>query len=178
MEIQEKAETTILQKTKNKEIVDIDGHLYIRQINPGVIIMPYTLDANGIPIEIGIISEILEQRPGGIAKTLISGTPDDEDINIFQTAIRELKEEAGFDIVDIKKWSFLGTLYTSKLILNANPCFAVDITGFSQVKKDPDGDKEKDSKFELIGIEEALNLDDCLISTLFIKTFKDLFIKK
>ena len=44
MELYEKAEQTVIQKTKNREVVDIDGHLFIRQINPGVIIMPYTLN--------------------------------------------------------------------------------------------------------------------------------------
>lgn len=179
MELFEKMETAVLQKTKNKEVVEIDGHLFIRQINPSVIIMPYTLDTKGFPKEIGIMSEILDQRPGGMARTLITGTPEDDDINIFQTAVRELREESGFDVTDIKRWKFLGSLYTSKLILNANPCFAVDITSLISEDKSTDGSqKEKDSKFELLDIDDALNLEDSLISTLFIKTFKDLFTKK
>ena len=32
--------------------------------------------------------------------------------------------------------------------------------------------------FELVNVDEALNLDDSLISTLFIKTFKDIFTQK
>lgn len=141
--------------------------------------MPYTLGGDELPEQIGIISEILDQRPGGISKTLITGTADDEDANIFQTAVRELKEESGFEVTDIKRWKFLGSLYTSKLILNSNPCFAVDITSIVSGDKEPDEtDKEEDSKFELVSVEEALDLDDSLISTLFIKTFKDLFIQK
>ena len=178
MGIQKKSEVKSVQKTKNKEIVDIDGHLFIRQINPGVIIMPYTLNPEGEPNEIGIMSEILDQRPGGIAMTLITGTPEDNDDNIFQTAIRELREESGFDVSDIKRWKFLGSLYTSKLVFNSNPCFAVNITSLVAEEKTTDGSqKEKDSKFELIGVTEALNLEDSLVSTLFIKTFKDLIIK-
>jgi hypothetical protein len=178
MEIQEKSEVKSVQKTKNKEIVDIDGHLYIRQINPGVIIMPYTLNEDGSPNEIGIISEVLDQRPGGMSKTLITGSPDDSDANIFQTAVRELKEESGFEVTDIKRWKFLGSLYTSKLVLNSNPCFAVNITSLVSGEKETDGSQvEKDSKFELIGISESLNLEDCLVSTLFMKTFKDLITK-
>ena len=121
MEIFEKAEIKSLQKNKNTESVEIDGKLFIRQINPGVIIMPYTLDSDKNPNEIGVISEILSQRTGGISMTLITGTPEDSDANIFQTAIRELKEESGFFVEDIKRWNFLGTLYTSKMVLNANP---------------------------------------------------------
>lgn len=176
METRENPEQKVIQRTKNKEIVEIEGHLYLRQINPGVIIMPYTLNEDGTPNEIGIMSEILFQRPVGISKTLITGTPKDSDLNIFQTAVRELKEESGFNVEDIKKWKFLGALYTSKMVLNSNPCFAVDITGLVAEDMEPaESQKEKDSKFELVTIDEALNLEDSLISTLFIKTFKDLF---
>ena len=179
MEIFEKEEMKSLHKTKNTEVVEIDGKYFIRQINPGVILMPYTLDSDGNPDQIGIINEILEQRPGGISMTLITGTPDDSDANIFQTAVRELKEESGFFVDDLKRWKFLGTLYTSKMVINSNPCFAVNITSLVSEEKTTDGSKgEKDSKFDLISIDEALSLEDSLISTLFIKTFKDLFIKK
>ncbi len=175
----EKGEITSIQKNKNTEAIDIEGKIFIRQINPGVIIMPYTLSSEGLPDQIGIISEILDQRPGGISKTLITGSQDDGDANVFQTAVRELKEESGFDVSDIKRWNFLGSLYTSKLVLNPNPCFSVNITGLVAEEKSTDGSKsEKDSKFELISVESALELEDSLVSTLFIKTFKDLFVNK
>jgi len=176
MELYEKADQTVIQKTRNREVVDIDGHLFIRQINPGVIIMPYTLDDSGLPSKIGIISEVLDQRPGGMAKTLITGSQDDKDDNIYQTAVREMEEESGFLVEDLKRWQFLGSLYTSKMVLNSNPCFSVNITGLVSGDKKTDGSKsEKDTKFELVTVDEALNLDDSLISTLFIKTFKDIF---
>jgi 8-oxo-dGTP pyrophosphatase MutT (NUDIX family) len=179
MEIFEKAEITSLKKTKNTESVELDGKIFIRQINPGVIIMPYTLDGEKNPEFIGILSEVLEQRPGGISMTLITGSPDDDDANIFQTAVRELKEESGFLVEDIKRWNFLGTLYTSKMVLNSNPCFSVNITGLVADEKTTDGSQsEEDSKFELIEVEQALDLEDSLVSTLFIKTFKNVFIKK
>jgi len=178
MELNEKAEQTVIQKTKNREVVELDGHLFVRQINPGVIIMPYTLDDNGYPDKIGVISEVLDQRPGGMAKTLITGSQDDSDDNVFQTAVRELKEESGFDISDLKRWKFLGSLFTSKLVMNSNPCFSVNITSLVAEEKTTDGSQdEKDTKFELVSVDEALDLDDSLVSTLFIKTFKDLFNK-
>jgi hypothetical protein len=179
MELYEKADQTVLQKTKNKEVVEIDGHLFIRQINPGVIIMPYTVNDKGMPDKIGIISEVLDQRPGGMSKTLITGSQDDDDSNIFETAVRELEEESGFKVEELKRWDFLGSLYTSKMVLNSNPCFAVNITGLVSGEKTTDGSKaEKHTKFELISVEDALNLDDSLVCTLFIKTFKDIFTQK
>lgn len=140
--------------------------------------MPYTVDDLGFPAKIGIISEVLEQRPGGMSMTLITGSQDDDDKNIFRTAVRELEEESGFVIKDLKKWKFLGSLYTSKMVINSNPCFAVDLTGSVAKEKKTDGSQsEKDSKFELIDIDNALDLEDSLVSTLFIKTFKNLFNK-
>lgn len=185
METYEKQEIKTIQKSRNTEAVEIDGNIFIRQINPGVIIMPYTLDEEGNPSQIGIINEILDQRATGISKTLITGTPDDSDVNIFQTAIRELLEESGFEVKDIKRWNFLGSLYTSKLVLNASPCFSVNLTSLvasednveKKESEEDENDSEKDSKFELINVDEALSIEDSLISTLFIKTFKNLFIK-
>jgi 8-oxo-dGTP pyrophosphatase MutT (NUDIX family) len=141
--------------------------------------MPYTLNDEGLPNKIGIISEVLDQRPGGMAKTLITGSQEDKDDNIYQTAVREMSEESGFLVEDLKRWKFLGSLYTSKMVLNSNPCFAVNITGMVSGDKETDGSKsEKDSKFELVSVDEALNLEDSLVSTLFIKTFKDIFNQK
>lgn len=183
METYEKQEIKTIQKSRNTEAIEIDGSIFIRQINPGVIIMPYTLDDEGNPSQIGIINEILDQRSTGISKTLITGTADDRDSNIFQTAVRELLEESGFEVKDIKRWNFLGSLYTSKLVLNANPCFSVNLTSLvasednTDKKESEEDDSEKDSKFELINVDDALGIEDSLISTLFIKTFKNLFIK-
>lgn len=179
MELYEKANQKVVQKTNNREILDIDGHLFIKQVNPGVIIMPYTITSSGFPDKIGIISEVLDQRPGGMSKTLITGSQDEEDSNIFQTAVRELKEESGFLVEDLKRWEFLGSLYTSKMVVSSNPCFSVDITGLVAGEKTTDGsESEKNTKFELVSVEEALNLEDSLVSTLFIKTFKDIFNQK
>jgi 8-oxo-dGTP pyrophosphatase MutT (NUDIX family) len=141
--------------------------------------MPFTVDDSGFPNKIGIISEVLDQRPGGMAKTLITGSQDDKDDNIYQTAVREMEEESGFLVEDLKRWKFLGSLYTSKMVINSNPCFAVNITGLVSGERKTDGStSEKNTKFELVTVAEALNLEDSLVSTLFIKTFKDIFNKE
>jgi len=138
--------------------------------------MPYTVDESGNPISIGVISEISHSRPGGMSKTLITGSPDDEDANILQTAIRELKEESGISAEDVERWKFLGNIYTSKMVSNPNPCFSVDVTGLEIANKETDSSlEEKDSSFEMLDVPEALSLDDALVSTLFIKHFKNNF---
>lgn len=158
------------------EVVEDNGSVYLQQHEPSVVVMPYTVDENGNPVSIGIISEISNSRPGGIAKTLITGSPSDDDDNILQTAIRELEEESGISAGDVKRWKFLGNIYTSKMVSNPNPCFSVDVTGLEIKEKETDGTTdEKDSTFEMLDISDALSLDDALVSTLFIKHFKNNF---
>jgi 8-oxo-dGTP pyrophosphatase MutT (NUDIX family) len=158
------------------DVIDDNGSIYIEQIDPSVVVMPYVIDESGNPISIGIISEISNSRPGGITKTLITGSPNDDDANILQTAIRELKEESGISVENVDKWKFLGNIYTSKMISNPNPCFSVDVSGMTIGNRETDGTSdERDSSFEMMDIGEALSLDDALVSTLFIKHFKNNF---
>jgi hypothetical protein len=62
------------------------------------------------------------------------------------------------------------------MVSNPNPCFSVDVTGLEIKEKETDGTTdEKDSTFEMLDISDALSLDDALVSTLFIKHFKNNF---
>lgn len=158
------------------EVVEDNGYVYLQQHEPSVAVMPYTVDENGNPVSIGIISEISNSRPGGITKTLITGSPSEDDDNILQTAIRELREESGISAEDVKRWRFLGNIYTSKMVSNSNPCFSVNVTGLEIKEKETDGtEDEKSSTFEMLDISDSLSLDDALVSTLFIKHFKNNF---
>lgn len=159
-------------------ITEIDGAVYIKQINPSVIILPYIQDDSGMPLSIGVISEISKSKPTGISKTLITGSPNDDDDNILRTAIRELREESGFNVESVDRWKFLGNVYTSKIISNPNPCFSVDVTGLESDNKITDGSQDEiDSSFEMMSVSEALSLEDSLVSTLFIKHFKNIINK-
>jgi hypothetical protein len=62
------------------------------------------------------------------------------------------------------------------MISNPNPCFSVDVSGMTIGNRETDGTSdERDSSFEMMDIGEALSLDDALVSTLFIKHFKNNF---
>ncbi len=155
------------------EISNTDGSVGIKQKNPSVLILPYTLNEEGNPIKIGLISEPSSIRNTKISYTIISGTPDRDDVDILASAKRELKEESGIDVEDTDKWEYLGNIFSSKLVVNGNPAFGVDVTGIEIKEKEGDGSKnEENTKFELVNINEAISHDDALISCLFLKIFQ------
>jgi hypothetical protein len=157
-----------IQVIENKERVGI------KQKNPSVMILPYTIDESGNPKSIGLISEPSYIKEEKMTYTIITGSPDKSDVDILATAKRELLEESGYEVQDTDKWDFLGNIHSSKLLVNGNPAFGVDITGIEKVKKSGDGsESEENSKFSLFALNDALNFDDALISCLFLKIFQN-----
>lgn len=164
----------ILFQNNYIEVIENKGIVGIKQKNPSVVILPYTTDESGNPKSLGLISEPSSIKDEKITYTIISGSPDDSDVDILSTAKRELKEESGYEIENTEKWDFLGNIQTSKLIVNGNPAFGVDVTGLEKGEKSGDGsEKEENSKFSLMPINDAINLDDALISCLFLKIFQN-----
>lgn len=164
----------ILFQNNYIEVIENKGIVGIKQKNPSVVILPYTTDESGNPKSLGLISEPSSIKDEKITYTIITGSPDDSDVDILSTAKRELKEESGYEVENTEKWDFLGNIQTSKLIVNGNPAFGVDVTGLEKGEKSGDGsEKEENSKFSLMPINDAINLDDALISCLFLKIFQN-----
>ena len=168
------SEPKILLQNDHIEVIEIGNRVGIQQKNPSVIILPYTTDESGNPKSLGLISEPNSLKEGGMSLTVITGSPEDYDEDILETAKRELKEEAGYEINDIEKWEYLGNIKTSKIVINGNPAFGVDVTGMERGQKSGDGSKnEENSKFSLVNLSDAINLDDALVSCLFLKIFQN-----
>jgi hypothetical protein len=164
----------ILFQNNYIEVIENKGIVGIKQKSPSVIILPYTTDESGNPRSLGLIAEPSSIKEEKITHTIITGSPEDSDVDILATAKRELKEESGYEVEDTEKWDFLGNIQTSKLIVNGNPAFGVDVTDLQSKEKSGDGsDKEENTKFSLIPVNDAINLDDALISCLFLKIFQN-----
>lgn len=164
----------ILFQNKYIEVIENKNIIGIKQKNPSVIILPYITDESGNPKSLGLISEPSSIKEGKMTYTVISGSPDDSDVDILATAKRELQEESGYNMDDTEKWDFLGNIHSSKLLVNGNPAFGVNITDLPGDKKTGDGsEKEKNTKFSLIPINDAINMDDALIACLFLKIFQN-----
>lgn len=164
----------ILLQNNYLNVIERDNKIGIQQKNPSVMILPYTTDELGNPKTLGLISEPSSLKEGGISLTIITGSPEDSDVDILETAKRELKEESGYSVNEIERWDYLGNIKTSKIIINGNPAFGVDITGLEKGEKEGDGSKsEENTKFSLVGLNDAINLDDALVSCLFLKIFQN-----
>lgn len=168
------SEPKILLQNDYLDVIERGNRIGIQQKNPSVMILPYTTDESGNPKSLGLISEPNPLRDGGISLTIITGSPNIDDVDILETAKRELREESGYDVNDIERWDYLGNIKTSKIVINGNPAFGVDITGLERGEKTGDGSKSEDnSKFSLVGLNDAINLDDALVSCLFLKIFQN-----
>jgi 8-oxo-dGTP pyrophosphatase MutT (NUDIX family) len=164
----------ILFQNSHIEVIENKGIVVIKQKNPSVIILPYTTDESGNPKSLGLIAEPSAIKEEKITYTIITGTPEDSDVDILATAKRELKEESGYEVDDTEKWDFLGNIQSSKLIVNGNLAFGVDVTDLQNDDKEGDGSEtEANTKFSLLPINDAINLDDALISCLFLKIFQN-----
>jgi 8-oxo-dGTP pyrophosphatase MutT (NUDIX family) len=168
------SEPKILFQNEFIEVIQNKDRIGIKQKDPSVIILPYTIDNEGNPDKIGLLSEPSSIRDSKMSFTVISGSPDSDDLDILATAKRELKEEGGYNVEDTDKWEYLGNIYASKMVVNGNPAFGVDITGMEGVKPEGDGTGfELNSKFQLVSVKEAISNDDALISCLFLKIFQN-----
>jgi len=121
------------------EVIENNDRVGIKQKTPSVMILPYTLDESGNPKKLGLIAEPSAIKETKISYTIITGSPDESDVDILATAKRELSEESGYTVEDIEKWDYLGNISTSKMVVNGNPAFGVNITGVEKEEKTGDG---------------------------------------
>lgn len=166
----------IISKTEYFDVIEIDGMVGIEPGELCVVIMPFEKDQRGLPKTLGVLKEYNPMRDGNYSITLITGRAEGEDPDVLATAIRELKEESGYDVQDPDKWYYLGVMTTSKLVSQEHPCFAVDVTGLNKAEKEGDGTESEDkSEYLQMSIKEALNTNDSYVPTLFLKIFRYIF---
>ena len=169
-------ESKILFKNKYFNVIQTGETVGIEPLQLDVAILAFVRDEKGLPNFLGVLREFNPLRDGQFTTTVVTGKSEEEDPDILSTAIREFKEESGYDVPDLDRWFYLGQLTGSKIVKQEHPCFAVDITGLE--KKESEGEEsesEENSKFKLMSIKEALNSDDCYVLSLFMKIFLYIF---
>jgi|688.fasta_scaffold165048_5 8-oxo-dGTP pyrophosphatase MutT (NUDIX family) len=161
------------------EIQEKDGIEVVRFPKACVAVIVYTLDANGVIKEIGVVKEKNPHFQEGFTENVIMGTVEAEDTSLLERAMIELKEEAGVEILDSLKWSFLGEIYTSKISPDPIYMFSVNATGASISSPTGDGTgTEKILSFELLPASEALKKGDSVMLSAFFKLFMQIYQKE
>ena len=165
--------TKILHETEQFHLVECGDFVGIKPLFTNVVVMPFTSDADGLPLTIGVLREPNPFREDGVNISLVTGCTDDEDGDLLSTAKRELNEETGLNVTDNSKWYYLGSVTSSKFVDHEQPCFAVDVTGVEREEPKTDGsEQEKNSEFLFIIANDAVKAKDIFIPGLFLKLFK------
>ena len=138
----------ILHETEKFQLIECEGLVGIKSLFTNVVVMPFTSDPQGLPLTVGILKEFNPFREEGHNVSLVTGTTDDDDEDLLSTAQRELYEETGLNVPDIKRWYYLGSVTSSKFVDHEQPCFAVDVTGVEKETPKTDGSKmEAEAEF-------------------------------
>jgi 8-oxo-dGTP pyrophosphatase MutT (NUDIX family) len=167
----------VLFETPRFNVVENIGKtgLEFKKITVGV--LPYTINENLLSL-VGVLHEYNSFREKEFCDTLITGTVDSDDETMLHTAIRELKEEGGFDCNDTSCWIFLGSFRVSKSSNEYCHIYAADVTNLKAEKPTGDGSfQEEKSKFSMKNISDALLTDEALFLAAYLRLF-DFFYQK
>lgn len=169
-----------IQKFKNFEVIEIEGHEKIKMSKLSVAVLPYTVDEHGMINYVGLLKEYNPLRENDYCHTLITGTVDYEDDTLLYTAKRELKEEGGYEIPanETDRWLYLGNFYPYKDSDRQVPTFAVDVSGLTATEPETDGSKKEElSKLELIPVNDVLITEETLALAAFLRLFNYFYLK-
>jgi len=145
----------------------IDGYTYAHEEHShgvGVAILPYSEGPAGMRVLLRI--ELVP--PWGLVPSLcaITGSWDHEGESFEQVAVRELMEEAGYQVTE-EMLDSLGACRLSKGSDTKMMMFGVDVTGLPQGKATGDGSKLEDSgSTKWVQELEAFNCADPTVSVM------------
>ena len=137
-------------------------------------VLPYTLE-NELLSSIGILKEFNLFRDDNYCNTVITGTYDDDDKTLLNTAKRELLEEGGIKCLEDDLWIFLGSFKLSKSSTETIHMFAVNISNKEIKKAVGDGSRcEELSSFKLIPINLGTLSSESILLASYMRLF-DIF---
>lgn len=156
------SEQVIIYQNERVKLVETQGEFYLDTWENPILVLPYTLADNGYPEKIGVINIDDIYSP-------IGGIQIEGDSDIFWTARRILLDKSGFIVENLSNWDFIGTIKKSEYSINESPAFSVDITGLIAEERE---DEENKTKFHLVSASDILEGSNCILHSLFLKTFQ------
>jgi 8-oxo-dGTP pyrophosphatase MutT (NUDIX family) len=160
------------------EIKELEGFKAVRFDEACVAVIAYTLDANGMIQNIGIVKEKNPHFESGYSENIVMGAVEKEDTSLLQRAMIELKEEAGIELNDSLKWKYIGEIYTTKI--SPDPIYLFSVNATNVEREQPKGDNggiEQIISFSFIPPNEALKMSDSIVLSAFFKLFMQLYQK-
>lgn len=152
------------------DIVDIDGFYAIKNQHSVVAVIVYSLDEQGVLEKIGVVEEKNPHFQDGKYKGPVMGGVEIEDKSLLHRAKLETLQEAGYDVQEPERWSFIGELHNSKIFPEPIYCYSVDVTGIKGETPKGDGsEQEAEISFEMIPLSEAFQINDAVLQTCFFK---------
>lgn len=161
------------------QIIEKDGYHAIKYKKPGVVVMTYQLDENQLLDKIGVVKEKNPFKSEGYHMGIIMGSVEPDDKSLLKRAKIETLEEAGYDVPDDERWSFLGELYTDKMVIDPVHCFAVNLTGLEGIAPSGDGSTHEEGiEFLMLPLSEIYQVNDSILQSCFFKLFNNLYKKE
>jgi 8-oxo-dGTP pyrophosphatase MutT (NUDIX family) len=164
----------VIHTDKNFDVVEVNGQVGLKAKSMSVAIMPFSTDDNGMIDKIGFLKEYNPFRQGDYALTVITGTVESEEEDLYETVVRELKEEGGIEIPkgENGRIIYLGNLYPSKDSDRIYPSFCVDVTHLELGEPSGDGSKKEElSEFRMVPVNDGMNTDETLPNAIFLRLF-------
>ena len=163
-----KTEEKIILDGEFEEVLEKDGHYYIKSKKDRACVLPYTISSDGLLDTIGVI-DIWNEEEQKSSLSLLHDYLNEDDQNNLAGANRILFQTLGINFAEAEKWMFLGSLINSIVSDSPIKLYCVDISNLSIDKitlETPDG-----KKFRLLDSSKVLQTDD----TLFLASFSRLF---
>lgn len=148
---------------KVTKIADIYG---IEVSTEEVVVLPYLTDEGGMIERLGTL--VLTSNG---EHTIVRGPIRENDPDILGSAMHVMQETSGLNIREWTKWDFLGIVQFRGIINQTFPCYAVNATedaGTDHSEKQAEG-------FSFLSIVDALNSEDALIQSAFLRLFRKRF---
>jgi 8-oxo-dGTP pyrophosphatase MutT (NUDIX family) len=158
------------------KIVEKEGIQVVKFDNPAVGVICYEMDQSGVISTIGIVKEKNPHFDSGYSESIIMGTVESSDNSMLERAMKELKEEAGLEVVESTKWAYLGELNTSKISPDPIYLFAVNVSGLTPQTPSGDGE-EKILTFSMVPTKDLVSKDTVVLSSFF-KLFLKVYSKE
>ncbi len=152
------SERKIVYQNQRIKILEDGNNFFIEEEYPGVYVLPYTLSDGGYPDTIGVMDS---STPIVVDSSL-------DDIDIYTSAKRGLEELTGFFEENPEKWDFLGLIKANEAE-EGKAAFSVNISGLIASE---DENNENLKRFNLVKVSQALDSENAILHSLFLKTFQ------